>query len=118
MQSDESILTGESLPVAKGISALPVQTDLHARSNMVFKGTAITQGAAEAVVTATGMQTEIGRISALTEAAQAEVSPLERRLDRLGHRLVWLTLGLAVLMVVVGVSVAVGAVWYGLLKNG
>jgi Ca2+-transporting ATPase len=103
LQSDESILTGESLPVAKGISALPVQTDLHARSNMVFKGTAITQGAAEAVVTATGMQTEIGRISALTEAAQAEVSPLERRLDRLGHRLVWLTLGLAGLMVVVGV---------------
>ncbi len=103
LQSDESILTGESLPVAKGTSALPVQTDLPERSNMVFKGTALTQGAGEAVVTATGMQTEIGRISALTEEAQAEVSPLERRLDRLGHRLVWLTLGLAVLMVAVGV---------------
>ncbi|MDE4132272.1 cation-transporting P-type ATPase [Phaeobacter sp. QD34_3] len=103
LQSDESILTGESLPVAKGTDALPPKTDVADRSNMVFKGTAITQGAGEGIVTATGMETEIGRISALTEEAQAEVSPLERRLDRLGHRLVWLTLGLAVLMVVAGV---------------
>lgn len=103
LQSDESILTGESLPVAKDTSPLPTGTDVPERRNMVFKGTAITQGAGEAIVTATGMQTEIGRISALTEEAQAEVSPLERRLDRLGHRLVWLTLGLAILMIAVGV---------------
>jgi Ca2+-transporting ATPase len=70
---------------------------------MVFKGIAITQGAGEAIVVATGMDTEISQISDLAESASAEVAPLERRLDRPGHRLVWVTLALAGLTIAGGV---------------
>ena len=83
-QSDESVLTGESAPVVKSIEKTDAGAVLGDRSSMVFKGTAITQGAGEAIVVATGMNTEIGRISHLAQNAEAEVAPLERRLDRLG----------------------------------
>jgi len=100
---DESVLTGESMPVAKGPDRLAPDTALPDRANMAFKGTAVTRGAGEGLVVATGMGTELGRISRLAHEADAKVSPLERRLDRLGHRLVWLTLGLAVVTIAVGV---------------
>lgn len=103
MQCDESVLTGESVPVAKTIAPLGARSKPHDQTNMAFKGTAITQGTGEGVVVATGMQTEIGRISDLAQRAEAEAAPLERRLDRLGHRLVWLTLGLAAATIAIGV---------------
>lgn len=95
LQADESILTGEAAPVAKSAEPVAEDTILAERTSMVFKGTAITRGAGEAIVTATGMATELGRISQLTEAAQGGTSPLEVRLERLGHTLIWLTLVLA-----------------------
>ncbi len=103
LQADESVLTGESTPVRKDLARIAADAEIGERSNMVFRGTAVTQGAGEGIVVATGMETEIGRISALAEAAEGEVSPLERRLDLLGHRLVWLTLALAVLTIAAGV---------------
>jgi Ca2+-transporting ATPase len=103
LQADESALTGESAPVGKRVAPLAAQTPLTGRSNMLFKGTAVTRGSAEGVVIGTGMATELGRISSLVEAAKEERTPLEKRLDRLGHRLIWLT-------VVVGVAVAAGVV--------
>lgn len=96
LQADESILTGEAAPVAKSAEPVAEDTILAERTSMVFKGTAITRGAGEAIVTATGMATELGRISQLTEAAQGVTSPLEVRLERLGRTLIWLTLILAV----------------------
>ncbi len=128
LQVDESVLTGESAPVVKSTEATDPDAALSDRSSMAFKGTAITQGAGEGLVVATGMQTEIGLISDLAQSAEAEAAPLERRLDRLGHRLVWLTLGLAaltigagilrgqdvVMMVQTGVALAVAAVPEGL----
>ena len=95
LQADESILTGEAAPVAKSPEPVAEDTILAERTSMVFKGTAITRGAGEAMVTATGMATELGRISQLVEAAQGEASPLEVRLERLGRTLIWLTLILA-----------------------
>lgn len=103
LQSDESVLTGESIPVVKQTVAIDAETMIGDRANMAFKGTAITQGTGEGIVVATGMNTEIGRISALAQKADAEVPPLERRLDRLGRRLVWLALVLATLTIGVGV---------------
>ncbi len=95
IQADESILTGEAAPVDKSSEPVGEDTILAERTSMVFKGTAITRGAGEAIVTATGMDTELGRISQLAEAAQGEASPLEVRLERLGRTLIWLTVILA-----------------------
>ncbi len=102
LQSDESVLTGESVPVVKDTETVAADAGIGDRLSMAFKGTAITQGAGEGIVVATGMQTELGRISDLAQSAEGEAPPLERRLDRLGHRLVWLTLALAALTVSLG----------------
>ncbi|WP_422371025.1 cation-translocating P-type ATPase [Hoeflea sp.] len=128
LQADESVLTGESFAVTKSTDAVGSDALPGDRAGMAFKGTAITQGTGEGLVVATGMATEIGHISALTQAADSAVAPLEKRLDRLGHRLVWLTFGLAVLtigagilrghdvvaMIQTGVALAVAAVPEGL----
>ncbi|MFG0316899.1 MAG: cation-translocating P-type ATPase [Planctomycetota bacterium JB042] len=98
LQADESALTGESLPVDKDPAPVPAETALAERTPMLFKGTAVTRGAAEAVVTATGMETELGRISALVASAEPEATPLERRLDRLARKLIGLTLVIAALV--------------------
>src|SRR5690606_26532439 len=102
LQADESALTGESVPVAKDTHPLPKDVPLADRRNMAFKGTSITRGRGLGVVIATGMNTEIGKITQLVEEAEEERTPLERRLNDLGHRLVWVTLAIAVVVVVSG----------------
>ncbi len=99
LQCDEAALTGESVAADKTVEALPDQdTPLGERRNMVYKGTAVTQGSGSGVVVAVGMQTELGHISSLVEEAEQSATPLEKRLDVLGRRLVWLTLGVAVIV--------------------
>ncbi len=102
LQVDESPLTGESVPVAKSTDQLAADTGLADRKNMVFKGTAITKGSGAGVVVSTGMNTELGNISALVEEAEEEVTPLEKRLDALGRKLIWLTIALAAAVGVIG----------------
>ncbi len=128
MHVDEAVLTGESTPVEKSTGAIEADTEVGDRSNMVFKGTAITQGSGLGIAVETGMDTEIGRISDLASSAEAQITPLEKRLDRLAHRLVWLSVGLAALaigggilrgsdlfeMVQTGVALAVASVPEGL----
>jgi Ca2+-transporting ATPase len=104
MQADESTLTGESVPVDKSIEACPDEAPLPDRSSMLFKGTALTRGHGEGVVVATGMATELGGISQLVEQAEAEATPLETRLDRLGRRLILLTLAIAALVALSGIA--------------
>jgi len=103
LQADESVLTGESLPVGKDIEKLPTETLLADRTNMLFKGTALTRGAGEAVVVATGMGTELGKISSLVEETVEEDTPLEKRLNQLGNWLIWVSLGLAAMVSVTGI---------------
>lgn len=103
LQVDESALTGESLPVSKTVDPLAADLPLAERTNMLFKGTAITRGSGEGVVVATGMETELGHISALTAAASQEVTPLEKRLDKLGQTLIWVTLLISVFVAVAGI---------------
>jgi Ca2+-transporting ATPase len=104
LQVDESALTGESMPVGK--EATPVDPDLPLaeQSNRLFKGTAITRGSGEAIVVAIGMNTELGKISALAEQAGSEQTPLEKRLDQLGRRLIWVTLAIASVVALSGIS--------------
>ncbi|WP_319575936.1 cation-transporting P-type ATPase [uncultured Desulfobacter sp.] len=104
IKADESALTGESVPVDKDVATLAEDTPLAERNNMLFNGTALTQGSGRGVVVATGMSTQLGHISQLAEGAQEEaLTPLEKRLNSLGQKLIWITLGIALLIGVTGV---------------
>jgi len=109
LQANESALTGESMPVAKSCQEVAADAILAERKNMLFKGTAVTRGAGEGVVVATGLASELGAITKMVAEAETETTPLEKKLNRLGQALVWITLLLAaaigVVSVVVGTSV-------------
>ena len=125
---DESSLTGESVPSEKDITPVELSAPLAERSSMLFLGTNIVRGRAVAVVTATGTVTEIGHIGQLINQTKTEQTPLERKLQELGTKLVYIVLGVAVivmlagllrgtdwwLMLEVSVSLAVAAVPEGL----
>lgn len=96
---DESALTGESLPVEKDATAPPREPGLAGQTTMLFAGTAVRRGRARAVVTATGMATEIGRIAGMLAAAPPTSTPLQRELDRLGRRLGLLVIAIALVLV-------------------
>jgi magnesium-transporting ATPase (P-type) len=98
----ESSLTGESEPVLKACSTLPAPAPLGDRTNMVFSGSAVTRGRGRAVVTATGMGTEMGRIAALLGRTPEERTPLQREVDLVGR-----TLGVAVIAIAVVVVAAI-----------
>ncbi len=88
LEVDESALTGESVPVAKQHQAFESATMLLAeRSNMLYMNNAVTRGRAEMVVTATGMDTEIGKLAGLLAEAKDGDTPLQIQLDSLGKRL-------------------------------
>jgi len=104
LQSNESMLTGESAPVAKTLQPVAEDTQLAERTNMLYKGTAVTRGSGEAVVVATGLATELGRITELVAETEDEATPLELRLERLGQRLIWVTAVLAAAAGTVGIA--------------
>jgi Ca2+-transporting ATPase len=106
LQADESVLTGESLPVGKQTQKVDASASLGDRTNMLYKGTSVTRGSGEAVVAATGMATELGKITDLVQKAEDEVTPLERRLDMLGRKLLWVTFVL--IAVIAGTGIARG----------
>jgi len=84
LQADESLLTGESLPVEKFPAAHDASGDRWERKNRVFMGTSITGGRARASVTATGMNTEMGGIADLIQNIEEDNTPLQKKLARLG----------------------------------
>ena len=98
LESMEAALTGESLPVVKHTAALPEDTPLGDRTNMVFAGTHVTTGRGRAVVTATGTHTEVGKIAQITTSAEEPPTPLEHRLEQFGQ---WLAGAALVLFAIV-----------------
>jgi P-type Ca2+ transporter type 2C len=87
LEADESALTGESLPVTKSAGAVAgAGAPLGDRTNMVYMNTGITRGAGEFVVTATGMVTEVGRISGMLAEQRDVKTPLTRQMDRLSKQ--------------------------------
>ena len=98
LQVSEAALTGESLPTGKDRAPVAAETVLAERKNMLFSGTAITRGTGRGVVVATGMDTELGEVSALVEESDEVDTPLEKRLNRLASRLIWITLALSSLV--------------------
>ncbi|MFO8007954.1 MAG: cation-transporting P-type ATPase [Candidatus Brocadiia bacterium] len=104
MQVEEASLTGESVPVVKNTRPLDdPDTSLADRTNMVFKGTHVAGGNGRAIVVATGMDTEIGRVSELVTATEDVETPLEQRLARMGRRLIAFCLGVAVIVALAGI---------------
>ena len=100
LQTAEAALTGESLPVTKATASICEDLPLGDRVNMIFSGTAATYGHGKAVVTATGMHTEIGRIAGLLKETVDEATPLQRELDRTGKVLGLVVVAIAVIMIV------------------
>jgi P-type Ca2+ transporter type 2C len=129
----EASLTGESEPVLKGIAPVDDPVGLGDRVNMVFSGTAVARGRGRAVVTATGMATEMGTVARLLGGVEAQSTPLQREVDRIGRMLGVAVIAIAIVVVgailltaeigtasdlvavlLVGVSLAVAAVPEGL----
>jgi len=104
LAADESTLTGESVAVDKATRPVAADARLAERKSMLFKGTALTRGSGVGVVTATGLHTELGRVSQLVEEAEPGSSPLEKKLARLSGQLVWATLILTALIAGVGLT--------------
>ena len=105
LEAEESALTGESVPARK--SAAPLLTEKRAlgdHANMLYAGTIVTAGRGKAVVCRTGMDTEIGKIAQFLQQKKEEVTPLERRLDQLGKKLVTCCLAICLLVVAIGVA--------------
>ena len=99
LQTAEAPLTGESLPMTKHVAAISEDVPLGDRDNMVYSSTAATYGHGKAVVTATGMHTEVGRIAGLLKATPDETTPLQRELDRTGKLLGLVVIAIAVIMI-------------------
>ncbi|MCF7866337.1 calcium-translocating P-type ATPase, SERCA-type [Candidatus Woesearchaeota archaeon] len=103
LQVSESILTGESMAVSKTANILKGELGLADRKNMLFSGTSIVAGSGRAIVTSIGMNTQIGKIATLVTDTQKEMTPLQKKLQSLGSKIVWLTLALCLLVFIGGV---------------
>ena len=90
--ADEALLTGESVPAAKQEAPAPAAAELGARHSMAYSGTLVAAGQASGVVVATGMATEIGRISALLQAVEPLSTPLIRQMNDFARRFTWLAI--------------------------
>ncbi|MCA1451781.1 cation-translocating P-type ATPase [Bradyrhizobium sp. BRP22] len=99
LQTAEAALTGESLPVSKQIAPVMREAELGDRHNMIFSGTTAVYGHGRAVVTATGMRTQMGRIAGMLREAPGETTPLQRELARVGKALAITVVLIAVTMI-------------------
>jgi Ca2+-transporting ATPase len=103
LQVDEASLTGESFPVAKDAAAvLPRETRITEQNNMIFAGTVVTRGQAKALVTATGGNTELGRVAGIAKAAKEPKTPLQLSMKQLSKSLVWIALFFSMIVPVFG----------------
>ena len=105
LRAEEAALTGESVPVTKSPDAFTAAGDigLGDRSNMLYLGSSIVYGRGRAVVTETGMQTQMGHIADALTQTKENKTPLQLRLSQLSRILTWLVLGICVVVFVVGV---------------
>jgi P-type Ca2+ transporter type 2C len=115
---DEASLTGESVPVEKDARLLlPENTALAERHNLIFAGTTITRGLSSALVVATGMQTELGRVAGLAQEIRQPRTSLQQTMRELTRWLVWLALGFSVLIPLLAILLS-GQEWRQMLLTG
>ena len=101
---DESVLSGESVPVNKKTNPLDADTQLADRVNLAFAGTVVTSGQGRALVIAVGEATATGQISKMVEQSVNLITPLTRKIEQLSWRLLWVILGLAALAFTIGLG--------------
>lgn len=104
LEVDESILTGESLPVSKSITIVDEETTLADRSNMLWGGTVITDGSAEGIITATAHRTALGAIATLVAKQQDEKTPLEQSVAQFTKIISIVLVFVGVLIVGIGIQ--------------
>jgi len=105
LKSEESALTGESVPAEKDhLAEIPEGAPIGDRQNMVYSGCSITYGTARAVVTATGMDTEMGKIANLLDSESETQTPLQQKLAQLGKYLGIMALAACAVIFVVGIA--------------
>lgn len=104
LKSDEAALTGESLPSEKEAEYIAQSDDapLGDRHNMIYSGCSVSYGRAEAIVVATGMKTEMGKIAAMLEGEADGPTPLQEKLAQLGKYLGFLALGICAVIFIIG----------------
>ena len=105
LQTQEAALTGESQAVKKNISQLEEKTSIADRHNIVFSSTIVVSGRAKAVVIATGMQSEIGKIAKMIEEVKPEPTPLQKDMNQLGKFIGTITLIIAALIFAAGMLI-------------
>ncbi len=104
LKIDESLLTGESVPVKKDVSVVANEVPVSSRENMLFSSTAVTYGRGKAIVTATSMQTEVGKIAHLIQDAEEKETPLQKKLDKLGKKLALITVAIIAVIFATGIA--------------
>ncbi len=102
LELDESMLTGESTPVAKAVEPLDEDLPVAERRNLVFGGTIVTQGRGRAVIFGTGSDTEMGDIATMIQETEDVETPLQRRVRDLSRKMGFLALGVAVVTLALG----------------
>ncbi len=103
LETDESLLTGESTPVEKGVGVIEEDLSIADRKNMVFSGTLVTHGRAKGIVVSTGMETEMGRIAELVRETDESETPIQKRINSLSRYLGVLVILVAGLTLLIGI---------------
>lgn len=103
LQTNEAVLTGESFPQDKSTERIALEANIADRENMIYTGTTIVRGNAKAVVVATGMTTEFGRIAGLVQKIKVKKTPFEQKLDSFSKRIAIFILVLAALTTLIGI---------------
>lgn len=103
LKVEEAALTGESVPVYKDVTELDGEVSLAERKNMLYSGSSVVYGRGEGVVTAVGMDTELGKIATILTDSKEELTPLQKKMNEISKALSIIVVIIGLLMVVVGI---------------